>query len=173
MKQSVKIPFDFAVALRGFQISQQTHDLKNHFEIISMSKSDRLKHYGLHFAKYVGRLYRGGKEKKTITRTLTDAFLIALSSANTLNINASENIVIDDVIALDFEYFADWVGVYCDGCEKIDHFEESRVMLVESNQKIINWIMSSSMMIQYDLSASTLARRDELARRLVYNEFKI
>ena len=48
-----------AVELAQLQREQYVHDQRNHFDIICLPKPDRLKHYGLHFAKYVGRLARG------------------------------------------------------------------------------------------------------------------
>lgn len=59
------------------QQAQHEHDLKNHFDILSLSRLDRLKHYGLHFAKYAGRFARGEAEAKSRSETLTDAFLVA------------------------------------------------------------------------------------------------
>ena len=43
----------------AWQKAQYRHDKRNHFDILSRHKIDRLKHYGLHFAKYTGRLARG------------------------------------------------------------------------------------------------------------------
>jgi hypothetical protein len=65
------------------QREQFQHDKRNHFDILHLSKTERLKHYGLHYCKYVGRLARGNKEPKSIEQTLTDTFLIVLSAANT------------------------------------------------------------------------------------------
>src|SRR5882757_6800749 len=70
--------------LRQLQQDQHTHDRRNHSDIWSLHKAERLKHYGLHFSKYVGRLARGAAEPKSVTRTITDTFLINLSAANTL-----------------------------------------------------------------------------------------
>jgi hypothetical protein len=48
------------------QREQFRHDRRNHFDILSLHKNDRLKHYGLHYCKYVGRLARGVDEPKTV-----------------------------------------------------------------------------------------------------------
>jgi hypothetical protein len=71
--------------LARLQCEQHSHDMRNHFDIISLHKTDRLKHYGLHFAKYVGRLAREAAEAKPVERTLVDALLVSLSAANTLH----------------------------------------------------------------------------------------
>jgi hypothetical protein len=71
--------------LPRLQREQFHHDQRNHLDILCMPKPDRLKHYGLHFAKYVGRLARGSAEPKPQKQTLVDALLISLSAANTLH----------------------------------------------------------------------------------------
>src|SRR5205823_4710500 len=70
--------------LQRMQREQFRHDERNHKDILCLPKPDRLKHYGLHYAKYVGRLARGSAEGKTDEKTLVDAILVALSAANTL-----------------------------------------------------------------------------------------
>jgi hypothetical protein len=72
------------------QQEQFSHDKRNHCEILSLDKNDRLKHYGLHFCKYVGRLARGIEEAKPASRTITDAALVCLSAANTLHQRLAE-----------------------------------------------------------------------------------
>src|SRR5712691_13401557 len=72
------------------QSEQYAHDMRNHFDIISLHKTDRLKHYGLHFAKYVGRLARESAEMKPVERTLVDTLLVSLSAANTLHQDLSK-----------------------------------------------------------------------------------
>jgi len=58
--------------LPRLQREQFHHDKRNHSDIFCLSKHDRLKHYGLHFAKYVGRLARGPAEPKPSNQTLGD-----------------------------------------------------------------------------------------------------
>ena len=61
-----------ASELLRFQREQHHHDRRNHADILSLPKPDRLKHYGLHFAKYIGRLARGADEQKSIERTIVE-----------------------------------------------------------------------------------------------------
>ena len=49
------------MTMRARQQAQHEHDLRNHFDILSLSRLDRLKHYGLHFAKYARSLDAGSK----------------------------------------------------------------------------------------------------------------
>ena len=81
--------------MRGFDLREEVllqlqkeqfrHDRRNHSDILCLHKTERLKHYGLHFAKYVGRLARGSCETKSVGQTTVDAFLVCLSAANTLH----------------------------------------------------------------------------------------
>ncbi|MGE3916619.1 MAG: hypothetical protein AB7F78_13060, partial [Hyphomicrobiaceae bacterium] len=107
--------------LLRMQREQYLHDRRNHADVMSLPRGDRLKHYGLHFAKYVGRLARSLDEVPE-HRTPVDVLLIALSAANTLQINlATTNLRPTVGIGDDLRRFADAVGRFADACEKIDH----------------------------------------------------
>jgi hypothetical protein len=116
-----------ANVLLRLQREQYAHDQRNHSDILHLSKTDRLKHYGLHFAKYVGRLARGVDEAKSVERTVVDTFLVSLSAANTLHqelncikwSDRASGKQVDPVYLL-----ADVAGRFADACEKIDHMEE-------------------------------------------------
>src|SRR5712675_781729 len=115
------------IDLLRLQREQHTHDKRNHCDILNLPKNDRLKHYGLHFAKYVGRLARGSDEPKSVDRTMTDIVLVALSAANTLHQELGAAVFpleahrsqVDPIYT-----FADATGRFADACEKIDHIEE-------------------------------------------------
>jgi len=74
-----------AVHALDWQRDQYKHDQRNHFDIISLHKLDRLKHYAMHVAKYAGRIARGDREPKPVSRTFVDTLLVNLSAANTLH----------------------------------------------------------------------------------------
>src|SRR5580704_11293343 len=81
MAETIISPNDLA----ELQKEQFRHDQRNHADIACLPKPDRLKHFGLHFAKYVGRLARGSSEGIPVDRTITDTALVCLSAANTLH----------------------------------------------------------------------------------------
>lgn len=125
---------DAPVSMRERQRAQHEHDLKNHFDILSLSRQDRLKHYGLHFAKYAGRFARGAAEVKTRKETLIDAFLVVLSAANALNqalIDPQDEWRIGEAPS-DLS-FTDQAGRFANACEKIDHLEEFRAIALAAN----------------------------------------
>jgi hypothetical protein len=157
--------------LARLQCEQHSHDLRNHFDIISLHKTDRLKHYGLHFAKYVGRLARESAETKPVERTLVDTLLVSLSAANTLHQDLSkENYLASDVTdQVDpWRTFADAAGRFADACEKIDHMEEFVLMARKANADITNWLISAARERDFDLQDAIRARREELAARQFY-----
>lgn len=157
------------MSMRAHQQAQYEHDLKNHFDILSLSRLDRLKHYGLHFAKYAGRLARGDAEVKSRSETLTDAFLVALSAANALNQALSDvGGEPDGGDAPSDLAFTDQAGRFADACEKIDHLEEFRTIALNANAALVEWIVHSAAAASLDLDALVHDRRRQLARRPVY-----
>lgn len=147
---------------------QYEHDLRNHFDILSLSRVDRIKHYGLHFAKYAGRFARGDTEPKSRTETLIDAFLVALSAANALNQALPDNSAQGDrKESLDL-VFTDQAGRFADACEKIDHLEDFRLIALNANAALVEWIINNAVAKGLDLDTLVDERRRQLARRPVY-----
>jgi hypothetical protein len=161
-----------AAELLQLQREQHAHDLRNHFDIISLHKEDRLKHYGLHFAKYVGRLAREHSEEKSVDRTLVDAFLVSLSAANTLHQNLSleaDRLTLAPTDQIDpLRLLADASGRFADACEKIDHLEDFLQIAKRANLDIFKWIVSASSEREVDLRTLVNNRRKELAERHFY-----
>jgi hypothetical protein len=158
-------------ALLQMQRDQYAHDLRNHFDILSLHKADRLKHYGLHYAKYVGRLARGAHEPKPVARTITDAFLVNLSAANTLAQDFSKELrlgtrsqpQVDELRVL-----ADAVGRFADACEKIDHLEDFASLARTANRDIATWLLIAASERDMDIEWAIGERRHELATRHFY-----
>ncbi|MBY5414177.1 hypothetical protein [Rhizobium leguminosarum] len=154
---------------RDLQISQQQHDLRNHSEILSLHKMERLKHYGLHYCKYVGRIARGNKEPKSLKATVVDATLICLSAANALNQRLWESGVGVRYLDADILAFADAVGRFADACEKLDHLEDFRSIAVEANSDVASWLISAAQAYQIDLNDGIRERRRVLSHRQPYH----
>lgn len=157
----------------SLQRSQYAHDMRNHFDILSLHKTDRLKHYGLHFAKYVGRFAREMSEPKPIERTLVDAALIGLSAANTLHQDLSKEAFDPNMNRKQVDplrTLADAAGRFADACEKIDHLEDFLPLAKEANRDIMNWILCEADERNVSLPAAILNRRKELADRHFYIE---
>ncbi len=160
-----------AVELAKLQGEQYLHDQRNHSDIFCLPKPDRLKHYGLHFAKYVGRLARGDFEIQSVERTITDAALVCLSAANTLHQRLDKSERTKQVSDLQIDMMrplADAAGRFADACEKIDHLEDFLSIARRANEDVLNWILAVAEERQLDLQASIRARRSELAERQFY-----
>jgi hypothetical protein len=154
---------------RGLQVSQQRHDHLNHLEILSLHKMERLKHYGLHYCKYAGRIARGIKEPKSLGATLVDATLICLSAANALNQRLWDDCSLPAQPGADLLAFADAVGRFADACEKLDHLEDFRHIALEANKDIAGWLVAAADAYQVDLPRDIQSRRKALSMRHAYH----
>lgn len=157
--------------LLKWQRDQHKHDQRNHSDIACLHKTDRLKHYGLHFSKYVGRLARGESDPISVERTIVDTALVCLSAANTLH--QKLDIPGDNKIDRDFpdnglKLLADAAGRFSDACEKIDHMEEFVLIARQSNQDVMNWVFSAENARSVGIEQAMSARRIELADRQFY-----
>lgn len=136
-----------------------------------MSRNDRLKHYGLHFAKYCGRLARD-RGDETVRRTITDFALIAISATNTLgrDLSGADLNLTSAHYSMEEAYhrLMDASGRFCDGCEKIDHAEEFLFIISPACFDIINTLVGLAAATDFDLSGSIDTRRSELRQRAYY-----
>ena len=151
-----------------WQQDQFAHDKRNHSDIICLHKNDRLKHYGLHFAKYIGRMARGSREAISTERTIVDCGLVSLSAANTLCQNLNEVEFLYTAASKDAEAlltFADAAGRFSDACEKIDHMEEFISIARVANTEIFQWVMQQSLVYNLNLADEMEKRRKFLAER--------
>ena len=137
-----------ASQLLQLQREQFEHDEAFHREVARLEIKHRLTHMALHFSKYVG--YVGGhvgddSRGPDLRRVIVDCFIIALSSANILNVRLSDEFGLDstDYPSLhDFarrlslqnsegRFDAAWllvalsipVGRMAKACEALDHLE--------------------------------------------------
>jgi len=157
----------------SMQKAQYKHDKRNHFDILSRHKIDRLKHYGAHFSKYAGRLARGENASgKSKAQTAIDSFLVSLSAANTL----SQRLSAPSCISLDFDSifraYTDAQGRFNDGVEKIDHgeFDGIRAMMLASNQELFDISFALYSIQQTNIQLAVHERRSQLAARAFFVE---
>lgn len=114
-----------AEELDSLQWEQFQHDEKYHREIARLSVQDRLKHMALHFAKYAGALIEAA-DSTTLQRIVTDTFIIAVSSINTLNVRLTDALQTEsDKSTRPFvDELAVQAGRMAAACEKLDHMED-------------------------------------------------
>lgn len=156
--------------MRRLQCDQFEHDRRNHADVWGLRKEDRMRHYGLHFCKYAGRIARDDKEKP-LALTLTDTFLISLSAANTMHQDFSKDTFLQVRLRPDVDplrVFADAAGRFADACEKMDHLENSGTMACDANRAIMAWVIAMASEEGLDLIDRANKRRTELAAKLFY-----
>lgn len=153
------------------QKDQFKHDRRNHCDIQSLHKGERLKHYGLHFCKYAGRMARGNDEPKPFARTIVDATLVCLSAANTLSLHLDRVPLAKSEQATQLDpliVFTDAAGRFGDACEKFDHLEDFVSQARVANSDIFSWLRSVIELHYIDIHEEIQIRRTELAQRAFY-----
>lgn len=85
------------IIMLQIQREQNSHDLLAHRDILHLDTHTKLKHMTLHFLKYAGKLAEAGERQdmNALRNILLDAFIIALATANALNVNLGATWVLD------------------------------------------------------------------------------
>lgn len=120
-------PFD-AETLDAMQLAQFRHDEAFHREISRLTVQERLIHMTLHFAKYAGYLASGPDDDR-LRRTVTDLFVIGLSTLNGLNARAYPLLAElepaeDTSLASLTRDVTVAAGRMASACERLDHLED-------------------------------------------------
>jgi hypothetical protein len=178
------------------QWAQLKHDEAYHKDVVIMPLAERIKHMALHNAKYVAYLFEAvdeGNDAK-LTKTLIDAFVIVLASANTLN----QDIALDlgasageepsfqslgtslaKVAARngDDQYwlvrnFARHTGRLAKVCESWDHLESIvfRDEMKRCNLDLLKAILAEASARQLDLAESYKSRMRQVEGRSIFDQ---
>jgi len=165
--------------LIDLQKRQHNHDKEHHQDIFNTSYPDRMNHYVLHFSKYVGRLSENNPDEQKPTeyleKTISDCFIVALASANTLNLDIHQQIQqrhgidgdtpeviarelnqvdeidrIDDIRTWLFNELAKPAGEMSNAMESLDHMEAMAVRetLEEQTMNIVEDLLIASNMME-------------------------
>lgn len=168
--------------LLELQKRQQEHDKGHHRDIYSLSYPGRMNHYVLHFSKYVGRLAQDytddDMQREQIQKTLADSFIVALASANTLNLDLQNQL--EQMFGLEADTVSEWseqldpaessmnldevqdwlfnrmaipAGRMANAMESLDHMESMpfRDLLEEETVEIVSDILIAAENIEVDL----------------------
>lgn len=117
-----------AEELALIQFEQFQHDEAFHREISRLTVQRRLTHMTLHFAKYAGYLAEGADDER-FRRTVTDLFVIGVSTLNGLNLRIHPLLVeigrpkesTPDELTRQVTIHA---GRMASACERLDHLED-------------------------------------------------
>lgn len=157
---------DNLALLRHWQEDQRKHDAEFHDDIFNLPLKYRLHHMQQHFSKYAGRLAEEGiKPTARSRKTVVDAALIALSSANTLRLNLQLQAAKARLPMLEDEVGRTLTilnGHFADSLEKMDHLEPGGIELDVAILKIVLWVLGAANLYGIDLDYEIRARRSEI-----------
>lgn len=180
--------------LLGLQWTQLKHDESYHKDIVVLPLAQRMKHMALHNAKYTAYFLDAAEstDEGKYSRTLTDAFIIVLVSANTLNQDLSQTIPPEyttlralgtDLAARLARDAGDplWlVGQYVKHngrlaklCESWDHLESLpfRDGMKDCNAALFSVLLADASMRGVDLAESYQARLRKVEERSIFDRY--
>ncbi len=152
--------------LLDLQWMQLAHDERYHKDVVIMPLGERVKHMALHMAKYVGYLAEIEDDEDRVARILTDAFIITLATANTLNQDLGRDLgdaaygiadlghlaaavgsdmSQDNSVGGLLRLFARHAGALAKACESLDHMEAFpfRSAMRDSNLALFKLIVAA------------------------------
>lgn len=177
----------------ALQCAQLEHDERFHRDIVVLPPAERLKHMALHHAKYAGYLVDAidNQDDLRIKRILTDAFIITLATANSLNQDlslASDGTCSDqhpttlgrrlagkltdstnDSIWL-LKEFVRRSGQLAKACEAWDHMENLQFLsqLRECNLGLFELVVAAASLRHLDLGKSYGERIQEVESKSIF-----
>jgi hypothetical protein len=181
-----------AAILFEMQVEQFKHDELYHREIARLTVKERLTHMALHFAKYVGYLSHIDSDDR-LNRVIVDTFIIALSSANTLNFKVAERLPVN---AADFSSLRELgsalensgtsgrdstsmlralarpVGHMAKACEAMDHIEAFpfREEISAAVVEIFSFALVAASQSEIDIVNETRSRLRKVKEKSIFHD---
>jgi hypothetical protein len=182
--------------LLDLQWAQLAHDEHYHKDVVILPLSERVKHMALHMAKYVGYLAEenNGGDPHRVTRILTDAFIITLATANTLNQDLGRDLGEVESDGADLKRlgralatsillneagnagdllrpFARHAGALAKACESLDHMEAIpfRDAMRTSNLALFKLVVAAAAARDLDLAVLYQARLRVVEERSIFD----
>ncbi|NKJ92834.1 hypothetical protein GFM14_14710 [Rhizobium leguminosarum bv. viciae] len=178
---------DFVVAdfIYDLQLEQLRHDETFHKDVVILSLADRVKHMALHNGKYVAYFFEASGTER-FAAVLTDAFIITLATANTLNqdlgkavgeewatISRLGEVPLPQPEGHDafIRAYAIAAGSLAKACESWDHLEMApfNTMMRESNLSLFKLVVGYSAALKIDIVESYRARLRFIERRSIFH----
>lgn len=181
--------------LLSLQWAQLKHDEAYHRDIVILPLAQRISHMALHNAKYTGYFFAAidGNEPDRLMRTLTDAFTIALASANALNQDLgceletkignevslhALGLRLTDTLPRDsndplwlVRRFAQYSGQLAKACESLDHLEAMpfRELMSESNLAFFMTVLAEASARGADLAEAYKSRMRDVESKSIFD----
>jgi len=179
--------------LLRLQWMQLKHDEAYHKDVVIMPLAERVKHMALHNAKYTAYFFDAidDADQAKLIKTLTDAFIIVLATANTLNqdIGADLGVTTDEFQSLgqileksigrcdtdDYwlvRNFSRHAGRLAKVCESWDHLENIlfRDEMKQCNLGLFKVILAEANGRQLDLVVSYKSRMRQVEQRSIFDK---
>lgn len=180
-------PTNFVVAdfIYELQLEQLKHDENFHKDVVILPLAERVKHMALHNGKYVAYFFEAADAKR-FAAVLTDAFIITLATANTLNQDLGK--------ALDEEWapiagllevpppqpegrdafiraYAISAGSLAKACESWDHLEMApfNTMMRESNLSLFKLVVGYAAALKLDIVENYRDRLRFIEQRSIFH----
>ena len=182
--------------ISDLQRAQRQHDELCHSDILALDTSLRTKHMTLHNAKYTGRFLTAIEDGDTemFSRTMTDAFVISLSTANIFAQDLAAGLSAAQGESPTLQHLG---GMLSDGgsssgsflrtyamhtsemakaCESLDHLEDYpfRQVLTKSNKGIFFVLLAESASREIDIESAYAKRiadiEENSPHKLFYGE---
>jgi len=179
----------------ALQWAQLKHDESYHKDVVILPLAQRIKHMALHNAKYTAHLFAVADtgDEGLRTKTLTDAFIISLASANTLNqhlgrelggaaIAATSLPALGIVLGIELarsetdplwlvRVFAQLNGRLAKACEAWDHLESVpfRDVMCDCNISILKVVLAEASAHRLDLAEAYKVRIREVETRSIFD----
>lgn len=164
-----------AAQLDEMQLAQFQHDETYHREISRLTVKDRLTHMTLHFSKYAGNL-AGGPDDALVRRTITDIFVIGVSTLNALNVRihpllADSTRAADTSLATLTRDVTVLAGRMASACERLDHLEDFpyRTVLQDSALSLVALAVAAAADRGWDVSALVTERLKPVKEKSIFH----
>ncbi|PDT50581.1 MULTISPECIES: hypothetical protein [Sinorhizobium] len=167
------------------QLEQLRHDESFHKDVVILPLAERVKHMALHNGKYVGYFFEADDDDRFAT-VLTDAFIITLATANTLNQDLGKSLsedwaTISGLADVPYPHppgrdgfikaYAIAAGLLSKACESWDHLEMApfNSMMRESNLSLFRIVVGYAAATKLDIVDSYRKRLRFIEQRSIFH----
>jgi hypothetical protein len=188
---------DLEEQLLALQWAQLRHDQFYHSDIVLLPVGQRMKHFALHMAKYVGHIAEAleSGDDALLQRTLVDAFIISLASANTLqldlgkafssrcdsSISTLEDLAVKLATTLKrakgdaswlLRTMAQYTGHLSKACESLDHIEDYpfRRTMLDSARDLFEVVLVEASLRGIDLLEKAAGRIQSIEGKHLFHD---
>ncbi|QND64709.1 hypothetical protein HB777_13000 [Mesorhizobium loti] len=177
--------FSIADFVYELQLEQLRHDERFHKDVVILPLAERVKHMALHNAKYVAYFFEAADADR-FAAVLTDAFIITLATANTINQDLGKAVAeewasisglgevpirLPEGQSTFIRSFAISTGLLAKACESWDHLEMApfNTMMRESNLALFRLVVGYAAGLKLDLVERYRNRLRFIERRSIFH----